>query len=75
MARLHLHVARQRKEFHYHVAHWLINSYDLIVFETLNIRGLARTRLAKSILDVAWGAWKGNHASSSGKTRQADTWS
>ncbi|MCC5659326.1 transposase [Nostoc sp. XA010] len=57
VARLHLHIARQRKEFHYHVAHWLINSYDLIVFENLNIRGLARTRLAKSILDVAWGAF------------------
>ncbi|MBD2527649.1 RNA-guided endonuclease TnpB family protein [Nostoc sp. FACHB-133] len=56
-ARLHLHVARQRKEFHYQVAHWLVSSYDLIVFENLNIRGLARTRLAKSILDVAWGAF------------------
>ena len=52
-----MHVARQRKEFHYQVAHWLVNSYDLIVFENLNIRGLARTRLAKSILDVAWGAF------------------
>ncbi|MCC5601106.1 RNA-guided endonuclease InsQ/TnpB family protein [Nostoc favosum] len=57
VARLHLHVARQRKEFHYHVAHWLVNSYDLIIFENLNIRGLARTRLAKSILDVAWSAF------------------
>ncbi len=57
VAKTHLHVARQRKEFHYHVAHWLVNSYDLIVFENLNIRGLARTRLAKSILDVAWGAF------------------
>ena len=57
VARTHLHVARQRKEFHYHVAHWLVNSYDLIVFETLNIKGLARTWLAKSILDVAWGAF------------------
>ncbi|WP_242062167.1 transposase [Nostoc punctiforme] len=35
----------------------MVNSYDLIVFENLNIRGLARTRLAKSILDVAWGAF------------------
>jgi putative transposase len=52
-----LHVARQRKEFHYQVTHWLVKSYDLIVFENLNIRGLARTRLAKSILDVAWGAF------------------
>jgi putative transposase len=57
VAKTHLHVARQRKEFHYHVAHWLVNSYDLIVFENLNIKGLAKTRLAKSILDVAWGAF------------------
>ena len=35
----------------------MVNSYDLIVFENLNIRGLARTRLALSILDVAWGAF------------------
>jgi putative transposase len=57
VALTHLHVARQRKEFHYQVAHWLVKSYDLIVFENLNIRGLARTRLAKSILDVAWGTF------------------
>lgn len=55
VARLHLHVARQRKEFHYQVAHWLCAKYDLIAFESLNIKGLARTRLAKSILDAAWG--------------------
>ncbi|MCF4969892.1 RNA-guided endonuclease InsQ/TnpB family protein [Nostoc sp. CMAA1605] len=57
VSKIHLHIARQRKEFHYQVAHWLVNSYDLIVFENLNIKGLARTRLAKSILDVAWGAF------------------
>ena len=57
VAKLHLHVARQRQEFHYQVAHWLCTKYDLIGFENLNIRGLARTRMAKSILDVAWGAF------------------
>lgn len=57
VARLHLHIARQRKEFHYQVAHWLCDLYDLIAFENLNIKGLARTRLAKSILDAAWGAF------------------
>jgi putative transposase len=57
VARLHLHVARQRKEFHYQVAHWLCRVYDLIAFENLNIKGLVRTRLAKSILDAAWGAF------------------
>jgi putative transposase len=54
VARLHLHIARQRKDFHYSVAHYLCANYDLIGFEKLNIKGLARTRLAKSILDVAW---------------------
>ena len=57
VARLHLHITRQRKEFHYQVAHWLCAAYDLIAFENLNIKGLARTRLAKSILDAAWGAF------------------
>ncbi len=55
VARLHLHVGRQRKEFHYQLSHWLCANYDLIAFENLNIKGLARTRLAKSILDAAWG--------------------
>ncbi len=54
VARLHLHIARQRKDFYYSVAHYLCANYDLIGFEKLNIKGLARTRLAKSILDVAW---------------------
>lgn len=57
VARLHLHIARQRKDFHYQVAHWLCATYDLIAFENLNIKGLARTRLAKSILDAAWGSF------------------
>ncbi len=59
IARLHLHIARQRKDFHYSVSHYLCTTYDLIGFEKLNIKGLARTRLAKSILDVAWGAFLG----------------
>jgi len=57
VACLHLHVARERKEFHYQVAHWLCDQYDLIAFENLNIKGLAKTRLAKSILDAAWGSF------------------
>ncbi|MGI0488628.1 RNA-guided endonuclease InsQ/TnpB family protein [Pantanalinema rosaneae CENA516] len=57
VARLHLHITHQRREFHYQVAHWLCATYDLIAFESLNIKGLARTRLAKSILDAAWGTF------------------
>lgn len=57
IALLHLKVARCRREFHYSIAHWLCKTYDLITVENLNIKGLARTRLAKSILDCAWGAF------------------
>lgn len=48
-------VARQRKDFHYKVANWLVSKYDIIAYEDLNIKGLAKTRLSKSILDAGWG--------------------
>jgi len=55
IARIHQHIRRQRRDFHYRIAHQLVGKYDLIAVEDLNIRGLARTKLAKSILDAAWG--------------------
>lgn len=55
IARIHQRIQRQRKEFHLHVAHKLVKAYDLIGVENLNIKGLARTHIAKSILDAAWG--------------------
>jgi putative transposase len=50
----HLHIARQRKDFHYKSAKQLLDKYDVIGFEDLNVKGLARTRMAKSILDAGW---------------------
>ena len=55
IARIHQRIKRQRQEFHYKVARILVKAYDLIGVEELNIKGLARTKLAKSILDAAWG--------------------
>lgn len=55
IAKIHQRIARQREKFHYQIAHDLCRNYDLIAVEDLNIRGLARTHLAKSIYDVAWG--------------------
>ncbi len=55
IALIHQKIQRHRKDWHYKTAHWLVNNYDLIAGEDLNIKGLARTKLAKSILDVAWG--------------------
>jgi putative transposase len=42
-------------DFHHQVSRTLINQYDLIAYEKLNIKGLTRGMLAKSIADVGWG--------------------
>ena len=55
IARIHQRIGRIRENFHYNTAHNLVRKYDLIAVEDLNIKGLARTRLSKSILDAAWG--------------------
>jgi putative transposase len=45
--RIHQHLGRQRQDFHYKVAHKLVKAYDLIAVEDLNIKGLAKSQLAK----------------------------
>lgn len=55
IAKIHQRIGRIRENFHYNTAHSLVKKYDLIAVEDLNIKGLARTRLSKSILDAAWG--------------------
>src|SRR5262245_34200886 len=52
----HLKVKRARKHFHHEEAAKLVKAFDRIAVEDLNIRGMVKNcRLAKSILDVAWG--------------------
>ena len=55
--RLHQKIQRQRKDHHYKVAHALAKRFDLIALEDLKIRALAKTSLAKSILDAGWGGF------------------
>ncbi|MGL5193398.1 MAG: RNA-guided endonuclease InsQ/TnpB family protein [Chroococcales cyanobacterium] len=55
IARIHQRIGRIRKDFHYKTAHHLIKNHDFIAVEDLNIKGLAQTRLSKSVLDPAWG--------------------
>jgi putative transposase len=56
-AQTHLKIERQRRDFHYKTAKRYADAYSTIVVEDLNLRGLSRSRLAKSILDAAWGAF------------------
>lgn len=53
--RAHQRASDARKNFCHHVSKWLVSNYDLIAFEKLNIKGMVRGNLAKSIMDAAWG--------------------
>jgi len=51
----HLTVSRGRKDFHHQEARKIVNRFDTIRIEDLNIRGMVRnSKLAKAISDVAW---------------------
>lgn len=47
-------VQRQRNWFHWRQARRLVRDFDTIVVEDLNVKGLARTHLAKSVHDAGW---------------------
>jgi putative transposase len=55
LGKQHKKVADTRKDFHFKTAKSLLDRYDVVAVEKLNIKGLARTWLAKSINDAGWG--------------------
>jgi len=55
LGRNHQKIANQRKDFHYKTANNLIKQASVIAYEKLNIKGLTKTKLAKSIFDAGWG--------------------
>lgn len=60
LARRHLHVARQRRDFHFKTAHDLATRFNPIIVEDLHIAGMARhPTLASSIHDAGWGQFLG----------------
>jgi putative transposase len=55
VARLHVQVADARRDFHHKLSSRLIRENQTVCVETLNVAGLGRSNLAKSIHDAAWG--------------------
>jgi len=53
--KVHYRIRCQRQDFLHKLSRKLVQENQLIGLETLSTKGLARTRLAKSILDAGWG--------------------
>jgi putative transposase len=54
VARAHARVADARRDFHHQLSTALIRDNQAVAVEDLAVRGLARTRLAKSVHDAGW---------------------
>ena len=55
LGRVYEKVKAQRRDFAHQESRKLVDRFDLIAFEKLNVAGMVRGRLAKSIIDAAWG--------------------
>jgi len=54
VARAHARVADARRDFHHQLSTALIRENQAVAVEDLAVKGLARTRLAKSVNDAGW---------------------
>lgn len=54
LAKAHAHVANVRRDFHHKTARAIVQKYDRIAIEDLNVKGLAGGMLAKSVHDAGW---------------------
>ena len=57
VARAHRKIRNQRAAFHHDMSRWLVDRYGLIAVEDLNIQGLSRGMLARSIHDAGWNSF------------------
>ena len=55
VARVHNHIFNQRKDFLHKQSRWIIDNYEFIAFEKLQIKNMVKNHyLAKSINDASW---------------------
>ncbi|MGK7925043.1 MAG: RNA-guided endonuclease InsQ/TnpB family protein [Spirulina sp.] len=55
IAKQHQKIADKRKDFHFKTANQLLSKAEVIAHENLNIKGLTKTHLSKSVNDAGWG--------------------
>ena len=57
LARAHARVTDARREFHHQLSTTLIRENQAVAVEDLAVKGLARTRMARSVHDAGWSAF------------------
>ena len=55
VAKIHEDTTNKRKDFHHKLSTYLVKNFDTICIEDLNIKGMTKSNLAKSVHDVGWG--------------------
>jgi putative transposase len=58
VARAHARVSDARRDFHHKLSTQIIRDSQAMYVEDLSVRGLARTRLAKSVHDAGWSSFQ-----------------
>jgi len=57
VAKLHLHIQNQRRDFHHKTARALVETHGVVVHEDLNVSDITHTHLAKSAYDAGWASF------------------
>jgi IS605 OrfB family transposase len=55
---LHARIAHARRDFHHKLSTRIVRAFEDIAVGNVNAAGLAKTRLAKSVLDAGWSSFR-----------------
>jgi putative transposase len=55
---IHARITNARRDFHHKLSTRIVREFDYIVVGNVNAAGLAKTRLAKSVLDAGWSSFR-----------------
>ncbi|RJG00328.1 RNA-guided endonuclease InsQ/TnpB family protein [Noviherbaspirillum sedimenti] len=55
---IHAQIVNRRNDFHHKLSHRIVCEFDYIAVGNVNAAGLAKTSMAKSILDAGWSSFR-----------------